>query len=73
MDKDKLIDNLHYEELPDHHQDPLIEFLHRTIQGSCRSYLCDPHQLDCPINGATSVCWNVRTAPDPITIIPVSF
>jgi uncharacterized membrane protein (DUF373 family) len=32
MDKDKLIDNLHYEELPDHHQDPLIEFLHRTIR-----------------------------------------
>ena len=36
MDKDKLTDKLHHEELPGHHDDPLIEFLHRTIRNAVK-------------------------------------
>ncbi len=32
MDKNKLNVNYQHEDLPDHHDDPLIEFLHRTIR-----------------------------------------
>ena len=36
MDKDALSDNKHYEELPSHHTDPLIEFLYRTIRNAVK-------------------------------------
>ncbi len=32
IDKNKLNDKHHHEELPDHHDDPLVAFLHRTIR-----------------------------------------
>ena len=36
MNKDELTDNEHHEELPTHHDDPLIEFLNRTIRIAVR-------------------------------------
>lgn len=36
MEKEKVINNSHYEELPSHHYDPLIEFLHRTIRNAVK-------------------------------------
>jgi len=36
MSKQKSIDSSHHEELPSHHTDPLIEFLHRTIRNAVK-------------------------------------
>jgi len=36
MNKHKAIHSNHHEELPSHHTDPLIEFLHRTIRNAVR-------------------------------------
>jgi len=36
MSKHKSIDSSHHEELPSHHTDPLIEFLHRTIRNAVK-------------------------------------
>ena len=36
MGKQKLTDNINHEELPSHHYDPLIEFLHRTIRNAVK-------------------------------------
>jgi uncharacterized membrane protein (DUF373 family) len=36
MDKQYLTGNIHHEELPSHHYDPLIEFLHRTIRNAVK-------------------------------------
>jgi len=36
MSKQKPIDSSHHEELPSHHTDPLIEFLHRTIRNAVK-------------------------------------
>jgi len=36
MSKHKSVDSSHHEELPSHHTDPLIEFLHRTIRNAVK-------------------------------------
>ncbi|MCK4842351.1 MAG: phosphate-starvation-inducible PsiE family protein [Methylococcales bacterium] len=36
MDKDEFIGNNRHEELPSHHNDPLIEFLHRAIRNAVK-------------------------------------
>jgi uncharacterized membrane protein (DUF373 family) len=36
MNKEEPTDNKHHEELPDYHDDPLIEFLHRTIRSAVK-------------------------------------
>ena len=36
MNKDKSTDKLRHEELPGHHDDPLIAFLHRTIRNAVK-------------------------------------
>jgi hypothetical protein len=36
MDKNKFTSDILHEEIPDHHDDPLIEFLHRAIRNAVK-------------------------------------